>query len=266
MARYQYKHRRPQRRRIPISILTAVVLLIAAIAYPFAEPLNLSVEEHTYEVAGLAANLKNLRIVFASDIHQCSWFSQKRVNQTIAAINALSPDLIILGGDYATDSETAITFFRQLPSLQARLGVYGVLGNHDRTGPESNLSRLINEMTNAGVTPLVNNVSRIKVGQSSVTVAGVDDIYNGYPDVAGVAAQVYGDDFVIFAGHSPDLLTEMLKVKSADGKNHWYDMALFGHTHGGQINLFGYTPFINVKPQIGARYLTGWMEENRAGM
>jgi predicted MPP superfamily phosphohydrolase len=104
------------------------------------------------------------------------------------------------------------------------------------------------------------------VGQTYVYLAGVDDFNNGFPGVPGVASQVSSSDFVIFAGHTPDLLPDMLKAKSADGKAHWYDLALFGHTHGGQVNLFGYSPFFNLSPQVGSRYLTGWLEENRAAI
>lgn len=266
MAKYEYKYRRPQRRRLKLHWLIPAILLAAMLTYPFLEPLTLSVETHEYRVPDLPANLRNLRIVYASDIHQCAWFSQERVNETISEINRLDADIVVLGGDYAMDSTGAVAFFQTMPQIQARLGVFAVPGNHDRTEPESNLPLLISAMKDAGVTPLVNEVSRVKVGQTYAYIAGVDDCYNGFPEVAGVAAQVHSGDFVIFAGHSPDLLPEMLKAKSADGKGHWYDLALFGHTHGGQVNFFGYSPFFNLSPEVGPRYLTGFLQENRAAI
>lgn len=264
--KYQYKYRRPQRRRFRMRWLLLGLLAAMLIAYPFLEAGMLTIDEHTLYVSGLPANLKNLRIAFASDIHQGLWFSQGRVNDLIKTLNGLSADIIILGGDYASDSDSAIQFFRSAPALHARLGVFGVLGNHDRTEPESNLSVLTAEMKNYGCLPLVNNVARMKLGQTYVYVAGVDDYYNGYPDVAGVAAQVHSDDFVIFAGHSPDLMPDVLSAKSSDGDNHWFDLALFGHTHGGQINLLGYTPFKSLLTEAGRRYMSGWLEENRAAV
>ena len=266
MARYEYRYRRPQRRRIPLRWFLLVLALAALISYPFIEPTSLNIEEHTLYVRNLPSNLKNLKIVFASDIHQGMWFSQKRVNEVFSTINNLSADLIVLGGDYADDSDGAIEFFRNAPPLHARLGVYAVVGNHDRTEPESNLTTLIKTMKDYGITPLVNSVSRAKVGQSYVYIAGVDDYYNGFPDVAGVASQVYADDFVIFAGHTPDLMPDVLKARSIDNDNHWFDLALFGHTHGGQVNFLGYSPFSNLSPEVGARYLSGWLEENRAAI
>jgi len=95
---------------------------------------------------------------------------------------------------------------------------------------------------------------------------GVDDLYYGDADVGGVACQVKESDFVIFAGHNPDLMEEMLKARGSDGDNHWFDIALFGSTHGGQINFFRKTPFYQLRPKEGARYLSGWLEENRASI
>ena len=266
MARYEYRYRRPQRRRLRIHRLLIVLAICALFAYPFIEPTMLNIEEHTLQVHSLPSNLKNLKIVYASDIHQGPWFSQQRVDELMTTINNLNADLVIFGGDYANDSDGAIEFFKNMPNVYARLGVYAVLGNHDRTEPESNLAVLVKQMQDRGIIPLVNGISRAKVGQSYVYIAGADDFHNGFPDVAGIASQMYADDFVIFAGHSPDLMPDVLKARSIDNDNHWFDLALFGHTHGGQMNLFGYTPFANLSPEVGSRYLSGWLEENRAAV
>lgn len=266
MARYQYKYRKPQRRHFPVRGVLALLLLAALLCAPFVLALHLSIDEHVLKVADLPSNLKNLKIVYVTDFHQCAWFGQQRVNDVIATVNNLSADIVVLGGDYATDSDGAIDFFRNMPAIHARLGVFAVVGDSDRTEPESNQSLLVAAMKDAGCVPLVNAVSRVKVGQSYVYIAGVDDYYNGTPDVEAVAAQVSSDDFVIFAGHTPDLMTDVLAAKSSDGNNHWFDLALFGHTHGGQINLFGYTPFKQLTLEVSQRYMSGWLEESRAAV
>lgn len=266
MARYPLKYRRQPPRRIRLSRVVTFFALIAMITYPFWEASRLTVQERTVQVAGLQPNLKGMRIVFVSDIHQGPFFSHSRVVNLINTINGLSPDLVLLGGDYAQDSAGAIQFFRNAPPIQARLGVFGVVGNHDRTEPESNFSLLAGEMTKYGCLPLTNNVGRVKVGQTYAYIAGVDDYYNGFPEVAQVAAQVSREDFVIFLGHTPDLLPAAFAAKSKEGDNHWFDLALFGHTHGGQVALFGQPLVPNLKPDIGLRYLSGWREENRASI
>jgi len=267
MARYQYKYRKPQPRvRISIAQVFWTLVALVLLAVPFFWATTLTVEEYTLKVHDLPDNLKNLRIVYFSDIHQGPWFSQDRVNRLISKVNGLSADVVILGGDYANDSYGAIEFFKNMPDIQARLGVYAVVGNHDRTMPESNLNLLVAEMQNKGVTALVNNVASIKLGKTYLYIAGVDDYYNGYPRVEEVAAQVSQDDFVILAGHTPDLLPEIQDARDKNGNSHWFDLALFGHTHGGQVNLLGMSPFRKLSPAVGTRYMSGWMEENRASV
>ena len=265
-----YRRRRMNKRRrfrFPLKTVLLLLVLLALLLYPFIEAgRSPAVDRHTLQIANLDPNLKNLKIVYVSDIHQCLWFSQGRVNELVNQINGLSPDIVILGGDYATDSYSAIEFFENLPPITARIGTYAVLGGKDRNGPPTNLSRLIGVISGKGITPLVNNLVTVKRGKSPITIVGVDDLYYGDADVGGVASQVKESDFVIFAGHNPDLMEEMLKARGSDGDNHWFDIALFGSTHGGQINFFRKTPFYQLRPKEGTRYLSGWLEENRASI
>lgn len=264
--KYEYRYRMPQKRRIPVGWIALLALVLGLLSYPFVEAGTLNIEEHTLYATSLPANLKNVRIAYATDIHQCAWFPQSRVDEVVRTLNNLSADLIILGGDYATDTDSAVAFFRNMPPLSARLGVFGVLGSSDRTDAEGGVSTLIAEMKNAGVTPLVNQVESVKVGQTYIRIAGVDDYYSGFANVAGVAAQVSVSDFVIFAGHTPDLMPDVLKARSMENDSHWFDLALFGSTHGGQVSVLGHTPFGSLKPAVSARYLSGWLEENRASI
>ena len=266
MPRYAYKYRRPQRRKTRGGRVLLVLLLLLALAYPFYEAFHFSVKEYTTDIQDLPSNLKNLKVVFISDIHQNAWDSQARTDKVIKTINGLSPDLVLLGGDYAMDPEGAIDFFETLPLIQARLGAYGVLGSNDRNDSTTDLRSLREAMLAAGVTPLVNEVTSIKVGQATLYIAGLDDITNGDPDVDGVAAKLDADHFVILVGHNPDLLNDTVKAVDQNGKSHWFDLALFGHTHGGQIVLFG-KPLLSVfKPTYSSRYLSGFITENRANI
>ncbi len=264
MARYQYKYRRPQKRKTRMGRVLFVIVLVLALAYPFFEAFHINVQEHTTSLQNLPTSLRNLKIVFVSDIHQNLWDSQARTDKIVKIINGLSADLVLLGGDYASDPDGAIAFFENLPLIQARLGAFGVLGNKDRS--ESNVERrnLTQAMKDAGVTPLVNEVTSIKVGQSTLYIAGVDDLQTGGADVDTVAAQVSADDFVILLGHNPEILDDAVRALDKNGKTHWYDLALFGHTHGGQIVLFGTPLLYTFKQETASRYLSGWINENRA--
>ncbi|MCE5342378.1 MAG: metallophosphoesterase [Eubacteriales bacterium] len=266
MARYEYHHRKPPRRRLRLSHVVLVLLALLLVAYPFFEAYHINITKTELVIADLPTNLKSLKIVFLTDIHECARFPQSRVDALVNTVNGLSADLVLLGGDYADEGKDTLAFFQNLPTLHARLGVYGVLGECDREELGTDLAPLAKAMTTAGVLPLINDVAKIKVGQIYLYIAGADDVLTGQPDLSAIAGQVRADDFVIFLGHNPDLLTAALKANGSDGDNHWFDLALFGHTHGGQITLFGLPLLGQLVPTLGNRYVSGWLTENRANI
>lgn len=266
LARYEFKYRKPPRRRPRISHILIAVFVLVLLAMPFYAAYNINIVETDLEISDLPTNLKNVKIVYVTDFLEGSLFSQSRVDKLVNDINSLSADLVLLGGNYAQSSATAIEFFNALPTIRARLGVYGVLGENDRSEPSTNLSLLVKAMTSSGVTPLVNEVGKVKLGKTYLYLAGVDDDIAGTADVADLASQVSSDDFVILLGNDPDLLSAALKATGSDGDNHWFDIALFGRTLGGQITLAGFPLISSLVPDLGSRYLTGWREENRANI
>lgn len=238
-----------------------VVLLI--LAWPFIEPFMLETESKSITAEDLPSSIGQLRIVYASDIHKGGLFGDGRVADLVSHINACNPDIVLLGGDYAGDSAGAIEFFQSLPRIHSRYGVYAVLGNHDRTVPESNLTTLRASMQAAGVTPLVNAVHRVRVGVSDIYIAGVDDLDNGRPNLAGVASQVSAADYVIFLSHNPAIIPNALRMQDKNGSTGWYDLGLFGHTHGGQVALIG--PLLK-DDGVPDEYTQGWFKQNRIDM
>lgn len=266
MPRYRYRYHRshyidPEKLLRRIVVLLLVVIAIVA---AFIGTLFVRVEKTDLRVNGLPDQLRNLRIAYLSDIHRGPWFSQKRVEKLVQQLNDFGADLVILGGDYGTDPEGAIAFFNALPKIKTRQGVYAVVGDTDRSLEEGDLERLLAAMRQSGVKGLVNDGEALAFGGATLQIVGLDDYRTGYPDAEAVARKVHSEDFVIVAGHSPDLLTGLRNARSADQSGHWYDMALFGHTHGGQINLLGFTPFRKLRSLAGQRYHQGWLEENRA--
>ena len=243
--------------------LVVVLIVLALLAWPFVEPFLLQRETVTLSSADLPAGIGQLRIVYVADIHKGGLLAERRVADLVSHINACNADIVLLGGDYAQDSDGAIEFFQTLPRIHARYGVYAVLGNHDRTIPESNLTTLRGAMQAAGVTPLINNVARVQIGTSSIYIAGIDDADNGLPDLAGVAGQVSAKDYVIFLSHTPSVISDALKALDKAGHTDWFDLGLFGHTHGGQIALIG--PYLK-DDGVPDEYTQGWFKHNRTEM
>lgn len=256
----RFRHRR---RSGCFTRLLVLLVLLLLLVYPFAEPFMLETESVSLSSDDLPQDIGQLRLVYLSDIHAGPFFSQSRVNDLISTVNRLNADLVLLGGDYANDSDGAIDFFKSMPHINSRYGVYAVVGNHDRTAPESNLSLLKTAMVSAGVTPLVNDVVGVRIGTSTIYLAGIDDIDTGWPDLASVAAQVRQEDYVIFLCHSPGVIPDAHKAIDASGRHMWFDLGLFGHTHGGQIAFVG--DLLNIS-SVESRYQKGWLVENRTNL
>ena len=259
---YRPRHRQRRRGGCLVRAVTFLILLVVLI-YPFAEPFMLETETVSLTSDHLPADVGQLRLVYLSDIHAGPFFPQNRVDNLVRTINRLNADLVLLGGDYAVDSDGAVEFFKTLPTINSRYGVYGVMGNHDRTVPESNLAKIKSAMVSAGVTPIVNDVMSVRIGASSIYLAGIDDWDNGWPALAGVASHVRQEDYVIFLSHSPAAIPSAHRATDQNGKHMWFDLGLFGHTHGGQIALVG--DLLNIA-KVEDRYQQGWLVENRTNL
>lgn len=174
-----------------------------------------------------------LRIVQLSDIH-FSWVDmpKARLDRIIAQANALHPDVILLTGDYAGAKLVDWPHIRledalyPLAQLQAPLGVWAAPGNHD----DPYWTRVV--MGRTPVTLLASATADI----GPVTLLGIDDLVLGAAPEAGLAraaARASPAKPIIAFAHEPDFW-RVLPANVA--------VLIAGHTHGGQIRLFGWAP------------------------
>ncbi len=257
--RHQQKYRRHRTLWFIVAVLVLLLLL-----YPFLEPRLLTVDTVQIASEDLPADINRLHIVFVSDIHYGFHFSDSRLNNLISRINQLKPDIVLFGGDYATDNLTALRFLERLPSIHARYAVLGVIGEADHGESDFEYTQLKDRMRNAGIIPLGNDVRQIRVGNSSVYVAGTEDPLSGTPDLKHVASQVSASDFVILLSHNPSIIPTAQLATDRDGHLGWFDLGLFGHTHGGQIPLF--SSLLGIAEDVPSRYQSGWLTENRVSL
>jgi predicted MPP superfamily phosphohydrolase len=233
-------------------ILINAMLMIFFGAYSLIEPYLIETKEITIESDQIPAEFDGKRIVFLTDIHYGSFFSENRLNNLVNQTNELKPDMILLGGDYVTNDPSSVeAVFSSLSNLNAPLGVYGVLGNND---PENNS---IQAMQNAGITYIGNNAVWIGSNTSRIRVGGVGDMDTDVPNQLPTIDGVTPEDYVILVSHKPDYFEKISRSK--------IDLQLSGHTHGGQITFFGlWAPFINSK--YGQKYVTGLKKSNNNTM
>lgn len=229
MTKHAAADRRPSRRRVRIAALAAIVILAALAATMLLEARSLRTHRFTESDGELPAAFDGLKVAFVSDIHRGPYVSQERMRRVVDQVNALRPDLIVLGGDYAYRDSAAIEqAFAELRRLKAPLGVYGVLGNHDHW-LDAAATRAA--MAAAGVHDLDNRGVWLERGGQRLRLCGVDDLWEGRQDLARALGDATAEDFVMLASHNPDYAVQLGDAP--------VDLVLSGHTHGGQVTLFG---------------------------
>ena len=215
-----------RRRRLE---LIAEVALVSLLLYAFVEPFLLRVREVVVCDEDVPAEFDGLRIAFLADFH-CSWFFPPgRVAGVVERTNALAPDLVVLGGDYVhSGSDYVDGCFAELAKLRAPMGVYGVLGNHDHWGAAEAARQA---MDRAGIVSLDNRAAWLERGRAHIKLGGVGDFWEDRHDIQPIVHDLVSADFAMLVSHNPDtaetLTTDLV------------DVVLAGHTHGGQVTLFG---------------------------
>lgn len=229
---------------IVFSVLLIPVIFLAYAA--FIEPYYLEVKEVNLVSPDIPPNFNGKKIIFVADIHNGEYFSRERISGLVSQINGLKPDMVILGGDYASrGSRNTSVCFEELKKLQAPLGKYGVLGNHDywEGGEEA-----LQAMNGAGITSLDNRGVWIYSEGERIRLGGVSDFWHGAPDPIPTIIEASQSDYVVLVSHNPDYAEEL--------ETRFVDIVLSGHTHGGQVTLFGlWAPYMS--SDCGQKYRGG---------
>jgi predicted MPP superfamily phosphohydrolase len=223
------------------------------------EPGWLTIERVQIPIKKLRSGLEGFKIVQISDIHLHPYIQLEFVQKVVALANELQPDLIVLTGDYVLAAADSI--FELAPSLaafNARYGIFAVLGNHDLW---TNAAVVRAGLEQAGIPVLVNDGVTLGIGQETLYLAGLDDGWDGRPDLKAALTRLPSDTPAILLAHEPDLADRV----AMDGR---ISLQLSGHTHGGQIRLPGIgAPIL---PRLGKKYDQGlynvgemWVYTNR---
>ncbi len=187
------------------------------------------------------------RIVHLTDLHHSRFTPIEEVERAVELANRLRPDLVALTGDYVTLSPACIApVARALGRLDARRGVFAVLGNHDfQVGAEA----MTRALEHQGITVLRNRHHALHVGRARLWLVGVDDLWWQADDFRRAFRHLPLADPKILLCHNP------LGIRPA--LRHGTDLVLSGHTHGGQVRL----PFfgrIYGRFRLGERFVEGW--------
>jgi len=233
---------------ILLLLVTVPAVVAGLLGYAYFEAGWLAVRRVDFVNLKVPAAFEGTTIAFLTDIHCRRFFPRKKVRDLVEKVNNLKPDLILLGGDNVSGHWFLAPVYAELKNLKAPLGVYGVPGNHDYW---AHIELTRKAMKDARISLLENRAVWIKKGGDRIRLGGVGDWWEGTQDLQATMQGTKKNDFVLLLSHNPDYLETLPK----DGP----DLVLCGHTHGGQLTLFGlWSPF--VPSHFGDKYRSGRKE------
>lgn len=200
-------------------------------------------------------SFNGFRIAFATDFHYESRFTAKRLPNLVRALQSVDAYVLVLGGDYrGREGGNVEELFKALQQISTPYGTYAVMGNHER-GEADSLAR--KAMKDCGVKLLEHRVDTLWKGNQFIEICGIRNPFDLKRNGVSPTLTLKPEDFVVMVTHTPDY------VEDVDVSN--TDLALAGHTHGGQVSLFKrWTPAGNFS-KYGNRFLTG-LKHNSQGI
>lgn len=236
--------------RITLRLIVAAALALALIVA--AGVLNANVvriRRAEVILADLPPAFDGVTALYASDIDLMGMNTPAKAGALFENLQSLKPDLLLLGGDYSAstlleilnktgESEAGLAkkqaaradFFHYIMDFDAPLGKYAIAAPEDADW--DGLAALMHE---CGIEPLFNQRAQVRRGDASIFLAGICQESAGL-NSAGRTFQ--RGDCVLTLAYSPVVLPVLLTSEASDG-GQWSDLTLCGHTHGGQVRLFG---------------------------
>jgi len=198
---------------------------------------------------GLHRDLEGLKILQLSDLHLGAYMTLDDLRTALAAAKEKHrPDLIVLTGDLADDPSLIPEALRMVIASGARYGAIASLGNHEYLHG-IHVTRPLYEKS--PVPLLVSRGRSLRIGDATLYIGGSDDPVHMGGDIAWMVT----DSIERSIAGAPENAFKLLLCHRPEGHGPaaaaGYDLTLSGHTHGGQIGLFGRSLFEKLRPGIG---------------
>lgn len=195
---------------------------------------GVDVVRHEVGLPGLDPRLNGMRIVHVTDLHAHRyWHPAWDVVHRHLADDP--PELVLFTGDFVEDKldhRPAWPLVEKFcAGLRAKLGVFGILGNHD-----SDLLPLLGVPKHLHL--LHGRVARVTHRDARIDLVGLPGIHRDdlTAEVIDAVPPKHPADLRIVLSHYPDAVRSIGALQS--------DLVFAGHTHGGQICLPGRRPLI----------------------
>lgn len=177
-------------------------------------------------IPGLPAAFEGFRLCQITDVHHGPYLPLDCVEEIVRLAMTLGPDAYVITGDMShRHARYVAPAWHALKPLEALMGVWCVMGNHDHWhGVEASRGAA----QEAGVVELHNRAVPLERGGERIWLAGVGDLWEGEQDLPAALQGVPADEPVVLLTHNPDYADEMHDPR--------VKLMLAGHSHGGQVS------------------------------
>ena len=215
------------------------------------------IEVNEFYIGTATKDTANIKVVQISDLHLQSINYQ--LIQLTEKLNKLNPDLILITGDTVDKAQNVSLLNDFLKRINQDIKKVAILGNWEYWG-KINLNDLNKVYTDNNCTLLVNQTAQFSFRGKTISITGIDDYIGGNADIETAIMHYKKSDYHIILNHCPQYSDQIAEKLTPDTN---VDFILSGHTHGGQINILGFIPFL---PQGSGKYVKGWYHSNTPKM
>ena len=271
ISRMLHRHRFLCRTACVLGVLFSlfnVFIIIAGITYG---KNHITVHRTTINAPDLPDAFNGYRIVHISDLHLGTYhFDHRFIEHVVATVNSQHADMVAFTGDLVNFHSSEVDGFTSLlKQLKAKDGVYSVMGNHDyltyydwdsEKDKASHIRHLQRSEQAMGWQLLLNDRRILRRDSDSIAIVGIENEgkppFPDYGDLSkatrNLPQTLHGKPFYkILLSHDPSAWRRDILPNSD------VQLTLSGHTHGGQIQIFGFTPVSLFMNEWGGLYRQG---------
>ncbi len=195
---------------------------------------NITIFRETVELPKLSPVFDGLKIAQLSDIHAGSWHDSAPFQEARRLIMQEHPDIIVITGDFVNFHPEELKLIRvELEKLQADMGVFASLGNHDHYMKPTDHELLQSVVRNSGIQLLVNESHVFNRGGERLQLSAIDNTGLGqnFGDLPRALVGTHTEFPTILMAHDPTFWDREVRGKRE------IELMLSGHTHGGQVGM-----------------------------